>query len=103
MMTIKQFLLLKLSEECSEVSQRALKQMQFGRDEIQKSQDKTNGERLREEVNHLIAVITILLEIGEMPSITPEELLDAIDVKRFRVNKYLRYSQELGMVENNGK
>ena len=33
MMNLEQFYLLKLAEECSEVAQRALKQMQFGKNE----------------------------------------------------------------------
>jgi NTP pyrophosphatase (non-canonical NTP hydrolase) len=103
MMTIRQHLLLKLAEECAEVSQRALKQMQFGRDEVQKDQDKTNGERLREEINDVVSVVTMLIESGGISSITSEELLDAVNIKQFRIEKYLKYSQELGMVENNGK
>ena len=35
-MTKTQFLLLKLAEECAEVAQRAIKQIQFGKDERQK-------------------------------------------------------------------
>jgi hypothetical protein len=70
MLTLRQFYLTKLIEECQEVSQRAAKSMQFGPNEVQKDQDKTNAIRLRDEV---------------------EDLLGVIDLK---------YSQELGMVEN---
>ena len=43
MMNLEQFYLLKLAEERSEVAQRALKQMQFGKNEIQKDQALTNS------------------------------------------------------------
>ncbi len=99
MMTIRQFYLAKLAEECAEVAQRALKQMQFGPDEVQKNQDDTNAARLREEFNHLVATGQFLIELGELPTVSPEELLDAVALKRFRIEKYLKYSQELGMVE----
>ena len=43
MMNLEQFYLLKLAEERSEVAQRAQKQMQFGKNEIQKDQALTNS------------------------------------------------------------
>ena len=70
MLTLRQFYLTKLIEECQEVSQRAAKSMQFGPTEAQsqsgisttqnKDQDKTNATRLRDEVEDLLAVITLV-------------------------------------------
>jgi NTP pyrophosphatase (non-canonical NTP hydrolase) len=97
MMTIRQFLLAKLAEECAEVAQRAMKQQQFGPDEIQEGQDFMNRERLLNEFVDLLAVAEFLLEINEIPSEVNLDLL--IEQKRAKVNKYLKLSQELGQVE----
>jgi hypothetical protein len=97
MMTIRQFLLTKLAEECAEVAQRAIKQQQFGGLEIQKEQELTNRERLLNEYNDLIAIAEFLRERGEIPE--SDNLALVIEQKRFKVNKYLKLSQELGQVE----
>jgi len=63
----EQFFLLKLAEECSEVAKRAIKQIQFGKDEAQNAIVKlnpddtdarpTNAQRLREEINDLLVLV----------------------------------------------
>jgi hypothetical protein len=97
MMTIRQFLLTKLAEECAEVAQRAIKQQQFGGHEVQEGQELTNRERLLNEYNDLVAMVEFLREFGEIPE--SENLALVIEQKRFKVNKYLKLSQELGQVE----
>lgn len=96
MMNLEQFYLLKLAEECSEVAQRALKQMQFGKNEIQKDQALTNSMRLRAELNDLLSVIKILEEMSEIPH--AYDLDEYITKKRAKLEKYLEYSRELGLV-----
>ena|ERR1700743_2315396 len=95
-----QFLLLKLMEECAEVSQRASKQIQFGADEIQKGQDKTNKQRLRDELLDLINIAEMLDEVGELVDValTEDEFQDALKQKRDKLNKYLKMSFELGQL-----
>ena len=99
-MTRTQFLLLKLSEECVEVAQRAAKQMQFGRNEIQKDQFLTNSERLAGELADLAAIINLLEKEKELVWIGPAEWNKRMDEKYKKVEKYLIYSQSLGMVES---
>jgi NTP pyrophosphatase (non-canonical NTP hydrolase) len=99
MMTYRQFLLLKLAEECAEVAQRALKQMQFGRDEIQHDQELTNSQRLYQELIDLLAVKVLLISIDEIPEPRRQEALDAMKKKQMKMKKYYEYSQSLGMVE----
>ena len=96
MMNLEQFYLLKLAEECSEVAQRALKQMQFGKNEIQKDQALTNSMRLRAELNDLLSVIKILEEMSEIPH--AHDLDEYIKMKRAKLEKYLEYSRDLGLV-----
>lgn len=110
-MTLRQFWLTKLAEECQEVAQRALKQMQFGAEQIQKGNevkdgvappDKeaglTNRERLDLEINDFLAVVDVLQDMDEVSIETAEHVNAHIDAKQERIQKYLKFSQELGMV-----
>ncbi len=100
MMTRKQYLLLKLSEECAEVSQRCSKQIQFGRDEIQKSRGNTltNDERLTGEITDLCAVIQMLNRCGEITLPKDSDMAGLFKAKRKKIEKYLKYSRSLGRV-----
>lgn len=106
MMTIRQFYLLKLSEECAEVAQRAAKQMQFGADERQANGPSTtkiavrNAERLRNEINDLMVLVGILEDYGEIPRVLSFEWTPICAAKYAELAKYLAYSQELGLVES---
>jgi excinuclease UvrABC helicase subunit UvrB len=101
MISIKQFYLLKLAEECSEIAQQAIKQIQFGHHALSLSTGKRydNTALLRAEVNDLLAVLDVLMNLGELPEISPVELLDAKIKKLRRILDYLQHSQELGLVE----
>ena len=90
-----QYLLLKLSEECSEVSHRASKAMRFGMDEVQSGQTENNRDRLIGELRDLVTVATLLMREGVLPDtlITPS----ASDFER--VEKYYQYSKARGLVE----
>jgi hypothetical protein len=104
MMTKRQLLLLKLAEGCAEVAQRAAKQMQFGKYEIQPGQDLTNATRLTSEIVDLFAVIDLLANADELDDTLLPSLIDfaghfEIDAKKDKIEKYLRLSQELGQVE----
>ncbi len=111
MLTLRQFYLTKLIEECQEVSQRAAKSMQFGPIEAQsqsgisttqnKDQDKTNATRLRDEVEDLLAVIILVEDkTDDLPEIPISDRVSRVIQKVAKIHKYLKYSQELGMVEN---
>lgn len=109
MMTLRQFYLTKLIEECQEVSQRAAKSIQFGTFEVQaqsgisttenKNQDKTNANRLRDEVEDLLAVIQLVEDkTDDLPMISETESISRAVAKRLKIQKYLKYSQSLRMV-----
>lgn len=95
-MKLTQFLLLKLMEECDEVSQRASKQIQFGKFEIQTKQNLTNAERLKLELIDLFAVVKLLQAAGEIPELDDVDLDKAIEEKKQKMQKYLGYSRKLG-------
>ena len=96
-----QYLLMKLAEECAEVAQRAIKQMQFGKLEIQPGQPLTNGERLMQEVNDLGVVLELLIEEKEMPDYNErEQEWDKLkETKIAKMQKYLQLSANLGRIK----
>jgi NTP pyrophosphatase (non-canonical NTP hydrolase) len=101
MMTLRQFYLIKLAEECQEVAQRALKSAQFGGKEIQKGQSLTTATRLSDEIMDLLCVIKIIEEKSpiDFPSEFERDMYSHFEMKRSKIQKYLEYSQSLGMVE----
>lgn len=98
MMSRKQYLLLKLNEECVEVAQRCSKQIQFGKNERQKNQDHTNSERLEGELLDLFVIVRMLRDCKEIRKPSKAQWLHALRNKRKKVEKYLKYSRKLGKV-----
>jgi hypothetical protein len=113
MMTIRQYYLTKLIEECAEVSQRAAKSIQFGADQAQaqsghavpdadggipNEQTLSNKLRLSNELNDLLTVMTILQDLDEVTVESTADFLLYYTKKREKLEKYLKFSQELGMV-----
>ena len=97
MMSYEQFLLMKLAEEASEISQIALKTMQFGMQEHCPGLALNNKERIHEELNDLLGIVELLnrtMNFGFKVDNT------AIDKKIIKVNKYLKYSVDLGKVSS---
>jgi NTP pyrophosphatase (non-canonical NTP hydrolase) len=98
-MTRNQFLLLKLIEECAEVSHIASKQIQFGKDSTNRAKlDKTNAEHLKSEALDLMSVLALLMIYDEFPQWTPQELENAIHAKRAKMQKYVTQSYQLGQL-----
>lgn len=93
-MTRKQFLLMKLAEEASEISQIALKTSQFGLNEVY--QVESNKERCHNELNDLLAIVEMLNEEFGFSFIPDNK---QISEKKQKVNKYFNYSKSLGMVK----
>lgn len=95
MMDLEQFLLIKIAEECDEISQRALKAAQFGLDEVQNGQGLSNAERLIGELNDLAGVLSLMKQ---------EDILcfkassDAVAQKVEKLRKYLALPASLGRV-----
>lgn len=97
-MKYNQFLLMKLMEECSEVAQRCSKLVQFGYDEVEKGQELTNHQRLQAEIYDLVSMI-MMLNLNSHNNSCKFDLIpppEEFAKKQDKVNKYLKYSQELG-------
>jgi hypothetical protein len=95
-MTKTEYLLIKLMEECNEVSQRCSKALVFRLDEVQDGQPNTNAERIMHEMADLVGVYQMLVELGELPAVEGS----LIDEKKDKVERYYKYSQELGVVDD---
>lgn len=94
-MTKQQFLLMKLAEECAEVAQRAIKQIQFGRLEVQEGQELSNGQRLTNELLDLEIIKDLLEAEFEIPGWTYSQYREATEKKKIRLQKYLYLSAQL--------
>lgn len=110
-MTKEQFLLLKLAEECQEVAKRAIKQIQFGADQVWKGGEVkdgvapkeaglTNAQRLLNELADLAVIAQLLGEAEQLP-VPPidDEFEELISKKVEKLNKYLAYARSLGQID----
>ncbi len=98
-MTRTEHLWLKLMEECAEVQHRTSKLLQFGPMENgEHGEYETNIQRLRDEVNDILSVLTLLEMAGALPYASPADLEEAFTEKRAKIEYFLRYSERLGMV-----
>lgn len=97
MMTLEQYLLGKIAEECAEIAQRASKAQRFGLTEKQPGQDKDNAERLMEEMHDLHAVLWMLQDMGCPidPTIEPTRIPPIVE----KVTKYMDYSRQCEQLE----
>lgn len=99
MISTNEHLFIKLMEECAEVQQRVSKLLQFGPNETEPEQKRTNVWRLRSELNDLVAVIVMLQDRGLVPRTPGHDMARHVAGKREKIAKYLKYSQELGLVQ----
>ncbi len=98
-MTEPEALFLQLSEECVEVSHRVSKLLRFGAGEIEEGNTvETNLERLRYEINDMLAVLKILEDRKLVVPANAFTFQRHCDAKEAKVNKYMRYSKELGII-----
>ena len=91
-----QLLLGKLTEECCEVGQSALKTSQFGLDGTIPGTNLTNRDRLNAELNDVIAVIEMLNEEFQLQYSYD---INEIRAKKEKITKYALISEDLGFVE----
>lgn len=98
MKTKEEYLLICLAEECVEVAQRICKAQRFGLEEIQESnpnETRNNRTRIIEELNDLVAVADKLGELNGEYNFNAT----LIKKKKEKLEKYMTYSQNLGILE----
>ena len=92
-----QYLLLKLMEECAELSHTASKQIQFGKDSDNNGKyEKTNATRLQEELLDLLIVVRELQLDNQIPVWSRKDFTAAKKAKLEKMQKYLNASTRLG-------
>lgn len=94
-MNLHQHALVKLAEEAAEISQIALKTVQFGPDSEVPGEGITNLQKLHKELNDLHGVLAILNEEFGF-DYTPSP--DAIREKKHRIRHFLLHSIGVGCV-----
>ncbi len=94
-MTEQEYLLIKLGEECSEVSHAVSKALRFSLSEIQMGHRLSNKEKLQEEIKDLIAIVEFLKDkkIIEIKS-------TKVDLKKRtqRILDWIDYSKSIGVL-----
>lgn len=96
-MTREELLLLQVMEECSEVAQAISKRLRFGKDHVWPTVVGTSTDRITQEIIDLCSVIMMCEDEGILPSISElPDVLDRIQAKMDRVEKYLLISKQEG-------
>jgi len=98
-MTVEQLLLTQLMEECAEVAQRASKAIRFGLYETEPNQAYTNKERLLHEIQDFLGTLKTLEEY-DVIHLPDHSMCQAIDAKVKKVENYLIYSRECGVLDD---
>jgi hypothetical protein len=95
-MNREQMLLVKLIEECAEISKVATKALRFGMNSIQPSSGETNRKLLKEEHKDYMATLMLLQdETGVFFSMTNDEIRE----RKARIEEYFKVSQNLGIMD----
>jgi hypothetical protein len=94
-MNKEEYLLVCLSEECSEVSQAIDKVLKFGSKNTGPGLTKNNIELVCEEVNDFLGALALVQEVF------PNVVIDPIKInkKANKIKKYYKYSKEIGIVK----
>lgn len=98
MLSRTEYLLTKLGEECNEVGQMVSKTIIFGTSEQRPGNPYNNIERLEGEIIDLLAVVKMLQDDGVIDLDRPD-IIDRIDQKTDKVEKYMQFSINLGTLE----
>lgn len=97
-LTRQQWLLVKLCEECQEVSQRVTKALTFGIAEVQEGQELNNSDRISEELADLILIYKMLINEGVLAEV-PYDYNVKLNKRESKVERWFRYAQQEGIVE----
>ncbi len=98
-MNILEHLILRLGEEGSEVSQAVHKTLSFGPDDRSplNPDGPTNKERIIEELNHVLAVASMLIALGFLPEDWANYEMQSQKIAK--VLKYVEYAKERGTIK----
>lgn len=97
-----EYLLVCLAEECNEVAQRVTKALRFGMEDVQPGQDRSNGQRIVDELADLFATLEVVSVTDKIlpMAMSGAEWDQAIDAKKAKIEKYYQYAVKIGAVGN---
>lgn len=85
-----------LGEEANEVAQRVSKALRFGMREVQTGQERTNTDRLMDELRDLVCVAKILEDLGYLPALYVKP--EMVAAKREKIERYMEISRAQGVL-----
>jgi hypothetical protein len=94
-LSLADYLLSHLAQECAEIIVRATKAQHFGLDERQPGQPHTNAERIMHEWCDLIATMETVQEYGILPELPREEYIQRKKDKQVKAALFREYSRDL--------
>lgn len=94
-LSLADYLLSHLAQECAEVIVRATKAQHFGLDETQPDQEHTNAARVLHEWCDLLATMETLQEYGILPELPRQEYVKRKTDKRGKAALFRNYSRKL--------
>ncbi len=98
-MTVQEYLLTCLMEECNEIAQRCSKALRFGMDEIQPGQHLNNEQRIMDEIVDLRGVVREMQARGVfLKLLEPKYVTDRTARKREKIKQFMEYSASLGII-----
>ena len=94
-LSLADYLLSHLAQECAEVIVRATKAQHFGLNEVQPEQEHTNAARVTHEWCDLLATMETLQEYGILPELPRSEYIQRKNEKRGKAALFREYSRNL--------
>ena len=98
-MNTREYLLIKLAEECSEVAQACSKALLFGLDDVYEGVE-TNLHKILREFKEAETVLSMLGTVVNTSKILLSDEFQAIDIeKRKKVIKWMDYSRKVNTLD----
>lgn len=88
----------EMIDECRQAQKRVSKLMRFGAAEVMPGQVLDNSTRLRDEILDVLICVEFLTERGVIERIEREDLIQAYQERKAKIQSNLRRSQENGCV-----
>ena len=95
-----EYLLTCLQEEASEIIHRVAKAKRFGLKEVQEGQDKTNEQRIAEEIMDLEYIVGMLVGKEVFSELRTKASWCENEAKKEKFNRYLNLSRTVGILRD---
>jgi hypothetical protein len=95
-MSVADYFLSHLAQECNEVAIRCTKAQMFGLGEVQPEQALNNAQRIAEELAELYAMVEEMQTRGILPVFGERDFAARVSAKQRKAQHFRGYSRELG-------